>query len=99
MLGGLNNNNQNGQGATCESYWRAMPVSYKGLILACLALGLLSIFIGIFAYIFANVVAWTLYKFQIWRLLTSFLVDNSIISVIFKLYMLNFSLPNIVTLP
>lgn len=87
--------NQN-SGNTCESYWKQLPSGFKyfGIIIAIF--GLAGLFTPVFAQLFANYIFFTINKFQIWRLITSFLIDISIISVIFKLYMLSFSLPDIV---
>jgi hypothetical protein len=73
-----------------------MPSAFKFLAVTTLVLGIFGVFSNLFVYIFADVVMWTVNKFQIWRLLTSFLVDRSIISVIFNLYILNMSFPLIV---
>lgn len=94
MLAGLNN--QGGGGATCEAYWREMPSAFKCLVVSTLVLGLFGIFSNLFIFIFADIVIYTVNKFQIWRVLTSFLVDRSIISVIFNLYIINMSFPVIV---
>lgn len=76
-----------------------MKLAYKCLVISGLVIGLFSVFTGLFAYIFANLILFTVNKFQIWRLFTSFLVDQSIINVIFNLYIMSMCVPIIVSLP
>ena len=94
MLAGVNNGGN--AGATCEAYWREMPTGFKFLCVSTLILGVLGMITSLFTYMFVNLVVWTVNSFQIWRLLTSFLVDNSIINVIINLYILSMSLPLLV---
>ena len=76
-----------------------MKIAYKALVISGLIIGLFSVFTGLFAYIFANMIPFTVNKFQIWRLFTSFLVDQSIINVIFNLYIMSMCVPIIVSFP
>ena len=70
-------------------WWKELQVGFKYLLITTIAIGLFYlIFGGLFFVTLANYMPFTVYMFQIWRLLTSFLVDVSIISVIFNLYLM-----------
>jgi membrane associated rhomboid family serine protease len=92
MFGGLEN------GTTYKRYWSELQIGFKYLVVATLAFGVVGIFTNLPAFLFSDVLVYTVNKFQIWRLVTSFLVDMSIINVIFNLYMLSMSLPEVVCL-
>lgn len=94
MLGGLGSQQNK---TTCSTWWSELQVGFKYLLVTTLSIAIVSIFVRIFVYIFANVLAYTIYKFQVWRLITSFLVDQSFITVLFNVYLLSIYLPKIVT--
>jgi hypothetical protein len=93
MLGGGQN-----AGTTWESFWKELPFGYKHILIVTLAIGVISVVSNIFLFLFGNLYYLTVSKLQLWRLFTSFLVDASIINVIFSLYLMYSSAPQIVSL-
>lgn len=89
---------QNSSGMTCENYWKELTIVFKYLIITTLSIGILGIFTNIFTYMFANIIVLTVNRFQLWRLLTSFLVDRSIINIFFNLYILSMYIPQLVNI-
>jgi hypothetical protein len=88
MLGGGQN-----AGTSWERFWKELPYGFKHLMVLTLAIGVISIISNIFLFLLGNIYSLTISKFQLWRLFTSFLVDASIINVIFSLYLMNSSAP------
>lgn len=85
MLGGGQNNN----GMDFGTWWRNLQIGFKYLLIITVGLQLLSLITnGLPLIIFANYMPYTIYMFQIWRLITSFLIDFSIIQVLVYLYIL-----------
>lgn len=58
MFGGLGRQQNNG--ATCLAWWNDLQIGYKYLLIATMSIGILSIFINIFAFIFANAMVYTI---------------------------------------
>jgi len=84
MFGGGQNNNM-----TFSSWWEGLQLGFKSLLIVTLSLAILNILLGsLFLVIFANIMTYTIYQFQIWRLFTSFLVDFSILQVIMFLFII-----------
>lgn len=87
---------QGGSGMTFEGFWRQLTAGFKYMIVATLACAVVGIFTQLLTFAFANIVYYSFNKFQIWRLVTSFLVDASIINVAFNVYILTTILPELV---
>lgn len=85
MFGGGQNNNM-----SFGRWWKDLLIGFKYLLITTVGFGLFSIIFGeLFIKIFINYMPSTVYKFQIWRLFTSFLVDGSILQVLLCLYLLH----------
>jgi len=89
--GGQQNNNM-----TFGSWWKDLQIGFKYLLIATIGLGLLSFIMPFIIIIFINIISLTIFKFQIWRLFTSFLVDMSIIQVLMYLYLSYQYIPRLV---
>jgi hypothetical protein len=81
---------------TFANFWLQLTTAFKCLAIATLALALLGLSTQLFTLALANILYQTFNKLHIWRLTTSFLVDQSIINVLFNLYLLNNLLPDLV---
>lgn len=88
MLGGAQN-----AGTSWERFWKELPYGFKRILILTIAIGVVSIITNLFLYLFGNIYSFTVSKLQLWRLFTSFLVDASIINVIFSLYLMSSSAP------
>lgn len=88
MLGGGQN-----AGTTFDRFWKELPYGFKHILILTIAIGVVSILSNLFLYLFGNIYVLTVSKLQLWRLFTSFLVDASIINVIFSLYLMSSSAP------
>ncbi|XP_031505717.1 protein BONZAI 1 [Nymphaea colorata] len=80
---------------TFEGFWGQLTTGFKYLAVSTLAFAVVGIFTQLFTFAFANIVYYSFNKFQIWRLLTSFLVDASILNVLFNAYILSTLLPEL----
>ena len=94
FLGLGNERDRNQSFGTC---WVLLEVGYKFILITYLTFSVLSLFLGGFlAYYFANLVELTIGKFQIWRLITSFMFPGSIISGFFDMWILYQFMPDMV---
>ena len=66
-----------------------LPAINKGLLICCLVLYLLDfIFNGIIFYSLCDVAYLVFFKGHVWRILTAFLIHNSIINLIFSIWLI-----------
>jgi membrane associated rhomboid family serine protease len=81
-----NSNNNNNYFQTCKDtikqYWSGVPFFARFIIIITLTLYILSWFTT-FMLNFANIPLYTIYKFHLWRLITSVFMTLSIINIIF----------------
>lgn len=86
-----NNNNQQGANNSqsckekCQEYWSEVPLFVRFIIITTIILYLLSWFTP-FMMNFANIPLFTIYKIQIWRLMTSVFMTLSIINILFAFF-------------
>ncbi len=94
MFGGV----QSGR-VTCEDYWKQLTITFKYLLISTLVLAIFGLFTSKIVYFLANFIPATVNTFQLWRLLTSFLANPSLISLLFDLLILATLLPPLVIIP
>ena len=80
------------QNISLSKGWEECPLFYKFLVITCLPIGLISIFTSSFLSSLSMIPA-LVFKFQIWRLFTSWMVDMSILNTLFGLLMLYYYFP------
>lgn len=84
---------------TCEGYWKQLTIAFKYLLISTLALAVVGLFTPNLVYLLANVMQQTVNHIQIWRLVTSFLANISLISLLFDLLIMSSFLPDLVIMP
>ena len=75
--------------------WAATPIFYKCLVFIVGGLSIIGILTSIFVNFFIMIPA-LVFRFQIWRLFTSWMIELSIINAIFGLLSLYYYFPTIV---
>jgi hypothetical protein len=93
MFGG----SQSATGMTCEGYWKQLTIAFKYLLVSTLGLAVLGLFTPKIAYLFANMIEQTVNHLQVWRLVTSFLANFSLITLLFDLLIMSSFLPDLVS--
>ena len=88
----------NVSGRTWEQYWKNIQIGFKYLAVITLAIALINIFTNLLALLLLNNIVWTVNRFHLWRIFTSFLVDTNAINVIFNIYIISTCLPSVVSL-
>ena len=68
-----------------KKLWEIVPFFIKFMSFTTLFIYILNIFFKIFSFYLSNVPFYTLYRFQFWRIITSFLVTTNILNIIFGL--------------
>lgn len=83
--------------STC---WDLLETGFKFYFLLEIVLSLLSYFIQSMILYLPNILSFTVDRFQLWRLLTSFMLpgigDFAIINVLFDFYLLYMCMPDVV---
>ena len=64
----------------------AMPLFIKFVLFITIILYLINIFIPFISLIFANIPYYTIYYFNLWRLITTSFITTNILSIIFSIY-------------
>ena len=64
----------------------SMPLFIKFVLFITLILYLINIFIPFISLIFANIPYYTIYYFNLWRLITTSFITTNILSIIFSIY-------------
>lgn len=81
-----------GGGPSFSDAWDETPLFYKFLVFTAGPISIVSIFTPVFLTSFAMIPG-LVFRFQIWRLFTSWMVDQSLINTLFALFSLYFYLP------
>ena len=90
-LGGDRDRNQNA--STC---WANLEFGFKYFFVTEMIFGLLVMLMPALSLYFSNIPYVTIFYFQIWRLITSFMVPQGIIGVLFQMWILYQFMPEIV---
>ena len=87
----LNNNNDNANVPQIDckekikNIWNNIPLYVRFIMLSSLVIYLINLLIPIIGFYLANVPFYTIYKFQLWRVVTTSFLNTSIINILFGL--------------
>lgn len=88
VLNGLPNNNQPSIDCkeTVKKKWKEIPLFIKTLLVITSILYIVNLPINYISFYLSNIPYYTIFNFQIWRLLTSVFMTTSIFNIIFALF-------------
>ena len=85
-----NNNNNNNLNVSqidliskIKIFWNSIPLFVKFIISSTMIFYILNLFISYISFFLTNIPLFTIYKFQLWRLITNVFITTSLLNIIF----------------
>ena len=85
-----NNNNYPGSGmpqvdlsTKIKTWWNSVPLFIKFIMISTSILYILNLFIPYISFFFSNIPYYTIFKIQIWRLITNAFITTSLLNILF----------------
>ena len=85
-----NNNNYPGSGmpqvdlsTKIKTWWNSVPLFIKFIMIFTSILYILNLFIPYISFFFSNIPYYTIFKIQIWRLITNAFITTSLLNILF----------------
>ena len=88
IIHSINNNNSNGMpqidlATKIKMWWNSIPLFVKFIMSSTSIFYLLNLFIAYISFYLANIPFFTIFKIQIWRLVTNAFITTSLLNIIF----------------
>lgn len=88
VIHSINNNNSNGMpqidlATKIKMWWNSIPLFVKFIMSSTSIFYLLNLFIAYISFYLANIPFFTIFKIQIWRLVTNAFITTSLLNIIF----------------
>ena len=82
----LNQNNNNGLKSKISKVWKKIPLFIRLITFITIILYILNLFIPNISFYLANIPYFTIYKINIWRIITTILITTDIFNIILSLF-------------